>query len=141
MGYRLNIFFDVDGTILGEDGTLRPYTRHVFEHLIGAGHRIYIWSGIGIRTADIHGVGLHDLVSGIYVKPLFEFVATLKRYQIPVVPDFVIDDHPRIVEHFGGMLVKRYELADDSDTELLAVPGLVARLARAQAAANRRQDV
>ena len=31
----LDIFFDVDYTILGLDGSLRPWTREVFERLVG----------------------------------------------------------------------------------------------------------
>ena len=132
----VNVFFDVDGTILGDEDALRPHTRAVFEQLIASGHTIYIWSGIGLRRREVHEAGLHPLVSGIYVKPIYEFVASLRRYGIPVKPDFVVDDYPMIVEHFGGLHIKRYDVADDSDEELLAVPALVAALASARAEAE-----
>lgn len=124
----MNVFFDVDGTILGEDGSLRPHTRAVFERLIADGHTLYIWSGVGLRTDEVEAAGLQSLVTGIYVKPLFEFVAGLERHGIPVKPDFVIDDYPTIVEHYGGLRIKRYEWADDLDVELLAIPDLVAAM-------------
>lgn len=128
----MNVFFDVDATILAEDGTLRPHTREVFEQLIAEGHTVYIWSGVGLRTAEVQRFGLEPLVSGIYVKPLFEFIAGLVKHGIPVTPDFVIDDYPTIVEHYGGHRIKAYEVADEFDTELLAVPGLVAAMAQAR---------
>ena len=40
----------------------------------------------------------------------------------PGDPDFVIDDYPEIVAHFGGPRIKATS-ADGPDTELLAVPG------------------
>jgi haloacid dehalogenase-like hydrolase len=132
----LNVFFDVDATILAEDGTLRPHTHEVFEQLISDGHVVYIWSGVGLRTAEVHAFGLESLVTGIYVKPLFEFVAGLVKNGIPVKPDFVIDDYPTIVDHYGGLRIKAYEIADEFDTELLAVPELVAAMARTRSAAT-----
>jgi hypothetical protein len=132
----VNVFFDVDCTILGYDLSLRPHTRDVFERLIADGHTIYIWSGVGLRTDDIQQAGLEALVSGIYVKPLSEFVAALERHSIPVQPDFVIDDYPLIVEHYGGFHVKRYEWANEPDDELLAIPDLVAAMARGRAEAE-----
>jgi hypothetical protein len=125
----LNIFFDVDGTILGDDGTLRPHTHSVFERLVSSGHAIYIWSGAGLRTAEIRAAGLERWVSGVYRKPLFEFIAGLTENRIPIRPDFVVDDYPVIVEHFGGLRVKHYDGAAAPDDELLAVLALVAAAA------------
>ncbi|HEY3059716.1 MAG TPA: HAD hydrolase family protein [Chloroflexota bacterium] len=47
----MNIFFDVDETILGYDGSLRPLVRETFKVLVDEGHRIYIWSGV--RTPEM----------------------------------------------------------------------------------------
>jgi hypothetical protein len=125
----VNIFFDVDETILGYDGSLRPHTRAVFERLIADGHTVYIWSGVGIRSADVQRVGLQSLVTGIYQKPLSDFANGLQRFGVPVVPDFVVDDYPQIVEYFGGLWVDSYLRNQPDDVELLAIPDLVAALA------------
>ncbi|MBV9594089.1 MAG: hypothetical protein JO147_09915 [Actinobacteria bacterium] len=70
--------------------------------------------------------GLAEYLSGIYQKPQSYFETGLERYKIPVVPDFVIDDHAEIVEHFGGWQIPRYEYEDLPDDELLNVLTLVA---------------
>ena len=83
----MNIFFDVDETLIAYDGSLRPGSRSVFERLVSDGHHVYVWSGRGIRTSEVHRTGLGDLVSGIYQKPLSDFKAGLARCGIPVLPD------------------------------------------------------
>jgi hydroxymethylpyrimidine pyrophosphatase-like HAD family hydrolase len=47
----MNIFFDVDETIVGYDGSLRPLVHETFKALLEEGHRIYIWSGV--RTPEM----------------------------------------------------------------------------------------
>jgi hypothetical protein len=128
----VNIFFDVDDTILSFDGALRPNTHEVFERLITNGHAVYIWSGAGIRTAFVEREKLGHLVTGIYLKPLSDFSAGLERFGIPVVPDFVIDDYPEIVAHFGGLCIKPYVRGGWEDTELLAIPALVEALSQSR---------
>jgi hypothetical protein len=126
----VNIFFDVDDTILSFDGALRPNTHQVFETLITNGHDVYIWSGAGIRTAFVERERLGHLLTGVYRKPLSDFAAGLELYGIPVVPDFVIDDYPEIVAHFGGLCIKPYIRGSWPDTELLAIPALVETLSQ-----------
>jgi hypothetical protein len=122
----MNVFFDVDFTILGLDGTLRPGTVEVFEQLLAAGHTLYIWSGVGDRTHDVQRRGLDRFVSGVYQKPLHDFDLGLARYNVPVTPDFVIDDYPEIVAHFGGFHISPYvDSGAVQDTQLLQVPELV----------------
>lgn len=121
----MNIFFDVDDTILSFDGALRPNTHEVFEILITNGHAVYVWSGAGLRTAFVERERLSHLVTGVYHKPLSDFSAGVKRFGIPVYPDFVIDDYPEIVAHFGGLCIKPYVRGSWPDTELLAIPALV----------------
>jgi hypothetical protein len=128
----VNVFFDVDDTILAFDGSLRPHTHLVFEQLIADGHDVYIWSGVGLRNADVERAGLQALVTGIYRKPLSDFAAGLERFEVPVMPDFVIDDYPGIVAHFGGLHIKPYVSGTLPDEELLAVPDLVAALVLAR---------
>jgi hypothetical protein len=132
----VNVFFDVDDTILAFDGSLRPNTHQVFEQLIADGHAVYIWSGVGVRTRDVERFGLEALVSGVYQKPLSDFAAGLERFGVPVVPDFVIDDYPGIVEHFGGLWIKPYVSSRHPDDELLAIPDLVEALALARSSGD-----
>ncbi|HET6318626.1 MAG TPA: hypothetical protein VFG86_19395, partial [Chloroflexota bacterium] len=71
----MNIFFDVDETILGYDGSLRPLVHQTFEILVAEGHRIYIWSGV--RTADtvraevVQRHALETYVTDCFQKPRF----------------------------------------------------------------------
>jgi hypothetical protein len=121
----VNIFFDVDYTIIGLDGSLRPGTREVFEQLVAEGHDLYIWSGVGVRWEEIRRAGLEPFVRGVYRKPLSHFAEGLERYAIPVMPDFIIDDYPGIVEYFGGLCIKPYTDRFSEDTEMFAVPALI----------------
>jgi hypothetical protein len=105
----LHVFFDVDYTILGGyDFSLRPYTVEVFERLRDDGHHVYVWSGEGQRWTGVRSHGLEHLVDGVYGKPLDDYRARLGEFDVPVVPDFVIDDYPGIVRCFGGMHVPEY---------------------------------
>jgi hypothetical protein len=118
----LNIFFDVDYTIIGWDGTLRPFVREVFEQLKADGHTIYLWSGVGIRTEVVNQHKLHDLVSGCYMKPTWDYQNALKRMNVPLIPDFVIDDHNGVVKAFGGYWISRWEgYRGENDDEMKRV--------------------
>lgn len=117
----MNIFFDMDYTILGMDGSLRPGTVEVFEQLVERGHDVYIWSGLGVRWDEVRRSGLEPYVKGVYRKPLTHFRDALPRFGIPVEPDFVIDDYPDIVECFGGVRIKEYISRHQQDAEMYAV--------------------
>jgi hypothetical protein len=114
----MNIFFDMDYTIVAYDGSLRPMTHQVFALLNTDGHHLYIWSGIGIRTTEVHDLGLADLTHGVFQKPVEKFEEGLARYDIPVAPDVVVDDHKEVVSYFGGVLVRPYFWPDPNDKEL-----------------------
>ena len=115
---KLKIFFDVDYTLLSMDGSLRPRTRDTFEKLIADGHRIFIWSGVGLRDDDVKRHDLQDLVSGIYKKPIYDFINGLELLKVPHWPDFVIDDYPEIVDTFGGVLARPYFFRSADDDEM-----------------------
>lgn len=108
----MNIFFDVDETILGYDGSLRPLVKTLFENLVGEGHKVFVWSGI--RTSDtvraevVERHGLQAYVSACYQKPLFDYREQWQRTGNEVQVDFCVDDYPEIVDAFGGILVKPY---------------------------------
>ena len=104
----MNIFFDVDYTLMGADGSLRHRAEEVFQQLLDDGHKIYIWSGAGNRTQDIRRLGLEDYVSKVFLKPLEDFESGMKTFGVDVRPEFIIDDHPEIVKNFGGFLCRPY---------------------------------
>jgi hypothetical protein len=117
----MNIFFDVDQTILGQDGSLRPLVEEIFQRLVEDGHRIFVWSGV--RTADVvraEVVERHALtayVTDCFRKPVFDYRQQWLRWGSDVQPDFCVDDYPDIVEAFGGVLVKPY-LSARADADL-----------------------
>jgi hypothetical protein len=117
----VNIFFDVDYTIIGMDGSLRPGTAEVFEQLVARGHDVYVWSGMGVRWDEVRANGLEPFVKGVYRKPLADYRAALASLGVPVVPDFVIDDYPEIVSVFGGVCIKDYVYRHQQDEEMYAV--------------------
>ena len=111
----LEIFFDVDYTILGLDGSLRPWTREVFERLVDDGHRLHIWSGGGDRSSVVNEHRLDHLIEACYQKPLANHEAALAELGVPLVPDFVVDDHVEIPAIFGGAVVAAYTAGTPSD--------------------------
>ena len=115
---ELNIYFDCDYTILAMDGSLRPRTREVFSKLIVDGHKVFIWSGVGIRTKDMERLDLTELISGIFVKPITEFEDGLDRFDVHPRPDLVIDDHREIVEAFGGIHIEPYYFRAAEDGQM-----------------------
>ncbi len=115
----MNIFFDCDFTLTGVHGGLRPYVREVFEAIIADGHKVYIWSGARVPWDIYEDFGLDDLISGVYFKPIEDHHATLKFLQIPVFPDFVVDDNVGPVEAFGGYVVPPYIYVKEPDDHLL----------------------
>ena len=121
----MNVFFDVDYTILGMDGSLRPGTEELFGQLDDDGHHVYVWSGFGDRTHEIRRAGL-ERFRGAFRKPLSDFGRGLCRCGVPVVPDFVVDDHPGIVQYFGGFCIRPYRGRHDADGELRRIPALLA---------------
>lgn len=108
MGRALNIFFDIDYTIQGMDGSLRPGTIETFTRLKADGHTLYIWSGEGVRWREVRYHGLDQFVDDVFGKPLSDHHAKLATLKVPIVPDFVIDDHPGPVVAFGGVCVTAY---------------------------------
>lgn len=111
----MNIFFDVDQTILGMDNSLRHGVKESMTALTGAGHCIYVWSGMGIRRETVRRHGLEEFVSGLCQKPLYDYHERLEELSVPVMPDFVVDDDPQIVSAFGGLWVAPYYKQGDDD--------------------------
>ena len=117
----MNIFFDVDYTILGLDNSLRPDTKETFQALLDENHKIYIWSGMGERWEVVNKFELNQYVSGVYEKPTHHFHERLEELGVPFEPDFVIDDHPEIIAAFPGVLIRPPSHPLEKDTEMWRV--------------------
>jgi FMN phosphatase YigB (HAD superfamily) len=116
---ELNVFFDVDNTLIMWDGKLRNHAHEVFEKLREDGHTIFVWSGVGIRKWDMRRHKLDEYVSDYFLKPLEDHHQRLKTYDVHTFPDFVIDDHKTVVDAFGGYHIP--DMAGPDDHELLSV--------------------
>ncbi|OAI38571.1 hypothetical protein AYO38_09390 [bacterium SCGC AG-212-C10] len=99
----MNIFFDVDDTLITWDVKLRPDVVDVFKKLREDGHTIYLWSGYGPRWEVVRRFDLHEHIVDCFWKPLYDHHERLPELKVPFVPDFVIDDHVEIVNAFGGI--------------------------------------
>lgn len=126
----MNIFFDVDYTLLGVDGSIRPGTHDIMKRLKADGHTIYVWSGVGIRWTEVRRNGLEGFVTDCFEKPIEHLEAAFKDLPVPVKPDFVIDDHPGIPAVFGGVWVRPYLGAGGIDNELQRVYDVITAYAR-----------
>jgi hypothetical protein len=109
----VNIFFDVQGTLLSEDSKPRPHAREVFLKLAEMGHDVYLWStaGEGYAAYAAWVLGVEDVVSGCFGKSWVPEGITV---------DYAVDDNPSWVEDDGGFLVGAYD-GNPWDQELLWV--------------------
>jgi hypothetical protein len=114
----VNVFFDVDYTILSSDYYLRTGTEETFRRLVADGHDVYVWSGEGKRHQVLRDFELEQYVTGVYEKPIYDYVRRLDRLGIECVPDFVIDDYPEIVSVFGGYHVRDFYARWHDDDEM-----------------------
>ncbi len=117
----LNIFFDVDNTIITWDVKLRPGVREVFEALRSDGHTVYLWSGMGPRWEVVRRFELHEHITDCFWKPLTDHHNRMKELGIPVWPDYVIDDHIEMLDAFTGSHVPEPKLPLDRDKEMWRV--------------------
>lgn len=130
----MNIFFDVDETIQGYDGSLRPLVKQTFQALVEEGHQVYVWSGVRtgdmVRSEVVERHGLSPYVTDCFQKPRFDFREQWQRSGIAVQPDFCVDDYPEIVEVFGGILIKPYPQERPADVDLERVHAAIRAAAR-----------
>ncbi|MBI4339157.1 MAG: HAD family hydrolase [Chloroflexi bacterium] len=123
----LNIFFDMDYTLLGMDGGLRPGAREIMQRLKADGHTLYVWSGTGIRWTEVRQHKLDPYVTDCFVKPLNSFVEARERLDLPVRPDLVIDDYPEVPAALGGIWVRPYLFDNDNDDEMERVYQMISQ--------------
>ena len=126
----MNIFFDMDYTLLGLDNSLRPNTREVMQRLKDDGHTLYVWSGVGIRWPEVKQHNLEPFITDCFVKPLKNFVEELERANLPVKPDLVIDDYPEVPTALGGIWVRPYFFNTVADNEMERVYTIIQDYAR-----------
>jgi hypothetical protein len=117
----VNVFFDVDWTLIDGDGALRPGVVECFTELRRAGHHIYVWSGLGTRWEVVREHRLGPWVADCFIKPLYAHERMLEPLGITMRPEFVVDDYPHLVEIFGGLVVNPYRRADPGDREMWRV--------------------
>jgi hypothetical protein len=117
----MNIFFDVDFTLITWDYRLRPHVKEVFAQLIADGHTLYLWSGVGKRWEVVEQFGLHEWITDCFDKPLYRHAARLTELGILVWPDFVVDDHNEPVAAFGGAVIQPPKAPLDADREMLRI--------------------
>jgi FMN phosphatase YigB (HAD superfamily) len=130
----MNIFFDVDDTLITWDFRLRPHVREVFERLREDGHQLFLWSGRGKRWEVVHKYKLSDLIVTCHEKPLDHHREQLSVLGVDVWPDFVVDDHYAVVHAFGGYWIARPSHPFEQDRELWRVYTSVNRFLAARAA-------
>jgi predicted HAD superfamily phosphohydrolase YqeG len=134
----MNVFFDVDDTIVCSDGgQLRPLVREVFADLKRDGHVIYIWSGVGLRWQMIDRHLLRPYITDCFVKPLSNHRASLGRLGIKIEPDFVVDDYQEVVDAFAGHAIKPYEWPNPADRAMELVYKLICNATAEQTRASR----
>ena len=126
----MNIFFDMDYTLLGLDNSLRPNTREVMQRLKDDGHTLYVWSGVGIRWPEVKQHNLEPFITDCFMKPLKNFVEELERANLPVKPDLVIDDYPEVPTALGGIWVRPYFFNTVADNEMERVYTIIQDYAR-----------
>ena len=118
---RMKIFFDVDYTLIADDGSLRPHVKEVFQKIKDDGHCIFIWSGVGLRWEVVKRHELDGFIETCYIKPLSDYKDSLGELGVKEVPDFCIDDHNGVVMAFGGTAVRPYYTRNPNDEEMLRV--------------------
>ena len=108
----MNVFFDVQGTLLTMEEVPRPRAREAFLMLKEAGHDLSLWSsgGAAYAAAAAERLGVADLVSGCFGK----------RREPGVPVDFVVDDDRSMVEAHGGYRISPFD-GDPKDEELMRV--------------------
>lgn len=130
----MNIFFDVDDTLVTWDSRLRPHVREVFQRLRDDGHHLYVWSGRGRRWEVVTKHQLSDLIVTCHEKPLVDHHQQLTALGVDVSPDFVVDDHYAVVHAFGGYWIAPPRHPAQPDRELWRVYDAVNRFLADRAA-------
>ena len=130
----MNIFFDVDDTLITRDFRLRPHVRAVFERLRDDGHALYLWSGRGKRWEVVLTYALSDLIVTCHEQTLDDHREKLSALGVDVWPEFVADDYYAVVHAFGGYWIARARHPFAQDHEMWRVYDAVNRFLAERAA-------
>lgn len=128
----MRLFFDMDNTLIGDRGQLRPLVRESFHRLTVAGHHLYVWSGVGLRWKEVHEHDLAPFVLDCFQKPIDEQVEGLPTFE----PCLVVDDLAPIVNEYGGILIRPYYWENPHDREMERVCRIVEELASTGASSD-----
>lgn len=123
----MNVFFDVDYTLISTYGDLRPWVRETFEQLLMDGHTIYVWSGVGIRWSTLRYNGIDHYVRDCFEKPLERHHEQLPKLGVDPLPDFCVDDYQEIIDVFGGAVIRPYYQPDPLDLEMHRIYSAISR--------------
>lgn len=107
----MNVFFDVDLTIVGSFLDLRPHAKEVFGILKDEGHKVYLWS-TGGKTYVEYVVLRCELEA--YVDGCMNKNGTADPF-----PDFCVDDLEEFVAQYGGYRIRPFVGFSEHDTEML----------------------
>jgi len=132
----MNIFFDVDDTLITWDFRLRPQVREVFQQLRDDGHAIYVWSGRGKRWEVILKYQLSDLIVTCHEKPIEDHHNQLTALGVDVLPEFVVDDTYAVVHAFGGYWIAPPRRPFEQDREIWRAYSAVNRFLAQRAAGS-----
>ena len=56
---------------------------------------------------------------------------------MPVVPDFVIDDYPEVVAHFGGLWVQPFFFQRNKDDAMATIYEVITEVAATKTSSNK----
>lgn len=113
----MRIYFDVDFTLVGLDGTLRPGVKEIFAKIKEDGHQIFVWSGGRNPWTVVQDFSLWELVSDCYLKPTADHDNHMTLMSIPI-PDFCVDDNKEIIDVFGGYWLPPYTYPEQPDDHI-----------------------
>lgn len=99
---KLDIYLDVDGTLIDKDDNLRPHVVELITSLHDRGFGIYIWSGGGLHYAADHARRIFKLCDNpdIHINVIEK---DLSKVRSKSKYNFVIDDMQDIVDNFRDM--------------------------------------
>lgn len=124
----MDVYIDIDGTLIDKDDIVRPRVADFFQGLTMRGCKIIIWSGGGITYAERH---IHRILTWIDYSTKqknnisVEVIAKdFRNVRYKDYRSFVIDDQLPVVEMFkdfggGGYKVPFYESTLMEDDEAL----------------------
>jgi hypothetical protein len=110
------VFFDIDGTLVSENDSIRPHAKEIVMELIKAGIQVIFWSGGGLDYAATWANRIHP-----YVRSGCKNLREIHK------SDFVVDDMTAVVDiaikkGADGYVIPQF-VKDDS--ELLHVRDLI----------------